>query len=158
MCSAKLGAYTYQILTWICQIILFHYLGDPPAQIDGSKEIDRSCSWDIIGTLTVSAAATIIDMGPRPEFLHVYTRDGITLCRKGALQARLKHQISAVQVGSGKISITYLTGGASTAVTSRLGIIGLDISKEHLLVWDGDEVRENLQPVQYLLIFCIQKL
>lgn len=77
------------------------------------------------------------------RLFHAHTADGIFLCTQAHLQSRIRDELAAVQTGTSTVVVEHLESGQVREVSSNLQIVGLDVDKEHLIIWDKKKVRER---------------
>lgn len=78
------------------------------------------------------------------RLFHAHTPDGIFLCTQALLQSRIRDDFAAVQTGTGTVLLEHLESSSVREVSSNLQIVGLDVDKEHLMLWDKKQVLKTI--------------
>ena len=90
-------------------------------------------------TVQVGSRVSSMEWGPNPRLMSVVTADGISACRKTLLRHRFRDGYVVIQSGVDQLMVELMDGlGRPPAkLRAKVQMLGLDISKGTLLVYDG---------------------
>ena len=99
----------------------------------------------------VGSRVSSMEWGPNPRLMSVVTADGISACRKTLLRHRFRDGYVVIQSGVDQLMVELMDGlGRPPAkLRAKVQMLGLDISKGTLLVYDG--TRADLYKVRAVL-------
>ena len=80
-----------------------------------------------------------MEWGPNPRLMSIVTADGVSACRKTLLRHRFRDGFVVIQSGVDQLMVEVMDGQERPPAKLRtnLQMMGLDMSKGTLLVYDG---------------------
>ena len=87
----------------------------------------------------VGTRVSTMEWGPNPRLMSIVTPDGVSACRKTLLRHRFRDGYVVIQSGVDQLMVEVMDGQGRPPAKLRanLQMMGLDISKGTLLVYDG---------------------
>ncbi|KAG1665494.1 hypothetical protein FOA52_009755 [Chlamydomonas sp. UWO 241] len=121
-------------------ITVFKYTAPPS---DGEPVLDFAKCWDSQPSFRVTGRVKAMEWGINPRLMCVSTEEGVSACRKMLLNHRFRDGFVVIQSGVDKLIVERVSEGDKdqtkppARLEAKMQMLGLDISKGQLLVYDG---------------------
>lgn len=104
-----------------------------------AEVLDLSKTWEAQAPFQVAGEPSRISWGPIPQLLSVAVTGTVHICRRVLLQQCVNGEWAVMQVAANSVVVEALGAAARSLgkVRTSLQILGLDVNKETLLLWDG---------------------
>mmetsp|Transcript_30722 Transcript_30722/g.68056 ORF Transcript_30722/g.68056 Transcript_30722/m.68056 type:complete len:1411 (+) Transcript_30722:34-4266(+) len=110
---------------------------------EGEPVLDFARCWEQQPAFQVGNRALSMEWGPNPRLMAVVSPDGVNACRKTLLNHRFRDNHVVIQTGVDRLVVESVDPDqqgsmrAPGKLTTKMQILGLDISKGMMLVYDG---------------------
>lgn len=110
---------------------------------EGEPVMDYAKCWEMQPAFQVNARVKAMEWGINPRLMCVVTDQGVSACRKMLLNYRFRDNYVVIQSGVDNLIVEMLDGDDRPPfkLECEMQMLGLDISKGILLVWDGSRAQ-----------------